>query len=130
MVHVEGDGRDMLVEEHVQMIAKADFDLVLHHGLLHGSQVDLQVGHKQRVGELDDCAGSRNNDGIALASVDDGRDTLLSGLDRHVGLGVTPNGNHCMSLNMCWSPLESMCGTTCPSSCAKPGGGAAGRSTL
>eukprot|EP00965_Chrysotila_dentata_P199499 6179420-Pleurochrysis_carterae.AAC.3 len=78
----------MLVEEHVQMVAKANFDLVLNHGLLDGSHVDVQVRHKQPVGELDDCAASRNNDGIALASGDDGRKALLSGLDQHVGLGV------------------------------------------
>eukprot|EP00965_Chrysotila_dentata_P121143 4006343-Pleurochrysis_carterae.AAC.2 len=41
---------------------------------------------RSQVGELDDCAG-RNNDGIALASGDDGRDVLLSGLDHHIGLG-------------------------------------------
>eukprot|EP00965_Chrysotila_dentata_P138599 4584682-Pleurochrysis_carterae.AAC.1 len=76
----------MLVEEHVQMVAKADFDLVLLRSLLDGSSVDVQVGHKQRIGELDDCATGRNNDGIALASGDDGRDALLSGLDHHVGL--------------------------------------------
>eukprot|EP00965_Chrysotila_dentata_P112989 3733185-Pleurochrysis_carterae.AAC.2 len=75
------------MEEHVQMVAKADFDLVLHHGLLNGSQVDIQVRHQQRVGELDECAAGRNNNGVALASVNDGRDALLSGLDYHTGLG-------------------------------------------
>eukprot|EP00965_Chrysotila_dentata_P254324 6211833-Pleurochrysis_carterae.AAC.3 len=70
------------------MVAKADFDLSLHHGLLSdGSQVDIQVGHQQRVGELDDCAAGHNDDGIALASGDDGRDALLSGLGYHIGLG-------------------------------------------
>eukprot|EP00965_Chrysotila_dentata_P009017 293210-Pleurochrysis_carterae.AAC.1 len=71
------------------MVAKADFDLVLHHGLLDGCQVDIQVSRlQQRVGELNDCAAGRNNNGIALASGDDGRDALLSGLDHHIGLGV------------------------------------------
>eukprot|EP00965_Chrysotila_dentata_P100845 3331156-Pleurochrysis_carterae.AAC.1 len=69
------------------MVAKSDSDLVLHHGLLGGSQVDMQVGHQQCVGELDNCAAGRNNDGVALASGDDGRDALLSGLDHHIGLG-------------------------------------------
>eukprot|EP00965_Chrysotila_dentata_P170167 5617200-Pleurochrysis_carterae.AAC.1 len=48
-------------------------------------------------------------------------DTLLSGLDHHLGSGVTPNGNQRMPFNMCRSHLESMQSTTCPSSCAKPG---------
>eukprot|EP00965_Chrysotila_dentata_P254505 6211897-Pleurochrysis_carterae.AAC.3 len=79
----------MLVKAHcVGMVAKADFDLFLHHGLLDKSQVDIQVRHKQRVGKLDDCAAGRNNDGIALVCGNDGRDTaLLSGLDSHIGLG-------------------------------------------
>eukprot|EP00965_Chrysotila_dentata_P179869 5938832-Pleurochrysis_carterae.AAC.1 len=115
----------MLVEEHVQMVAKADFDLVLHHGLLDGSKVDIQVRHKQRVGELNDCAAGRNNDGTALAPKDDGRDSLLSGLDHHIGLGGHAKQEsaqvveHVLHKNsMCH--MESMCSTTCPSSCTKP----------
>eukprot|EP00965_Chrysotila_dentata_P242273 6204778-Pleurochrysis_carterae.AAC.1 len=84
-----GDELVMLVEEHVQIVAKADFDLVLHHGLLDGSQVEIQVRHQQRVGELDECAAGRSNDGIALASDgDDGRKALLSGIDRHYIFGL------------------------------------------
>eukprot|EP00965_Chrysotila_dentata_P195422 6176980-Pleurochrysis_carterae.AAC.4 len=64
------------------MVAKADSDLVLNHSLLDGSQVDIQVRHQRRVGELDDWAAGRNNTGTTLGSRDDGRDALLSGLDR------------------------------------------------
>eukprot|EP00965_Chrysotila_dentata_P260275 6213845-Pleurochrysis_carterae.AAC.2 len=78
----------MLVEEHVQMVARADLGLVLQHGLLDGTQVDMvQVRHQQRVGELDDCAAGRNNDSMALASGDNGRDALLTSLDHHIWLG-------------------------------------------
>eukprot|EP00965_Chrysotila_dentata_P201619 6180664-Pleurochrysis_carterae.AAC.5 len=86
LARVEGGGLVVLVEKHVQMLGKATFNLVLHHGLLNGSQVDVQVRHQQRT-VLIDCAAGRNNHGIALASGDDGRDALLSGLDAHVGLG-------------------------------------------
>eukprot|EP00965_Chrysotila_dentata_P100394 3317160-Pleurochrysis_carterae.AAC.1 len=69
------------------MVANADPDLVQHHSLLDGSPVDIQLRHQQRVGELDGCAAGRNNGGIALASGDEVRDALLSGLDHHIGLG-------------------------------------------
>eukprot|EP00965_Chrysotila_dentata_P000998 32525-Pleurochrysis_carterae.AAC.2 len=39
------------------------------------------------VNSLNDCAASRNNYGIALASGDDGWETLLSGPDHLIGLG-------------------------------------------
>eukprot|EP00965_Chrysotila_dentata_P177866 5874956-Pleurochrysis_carterae.AAC.1 len=78
----------MHVENHVQMLlAEADFDLVLHHGLLDRGQADAQVGHQQRVGELDDRAAVCNYDDVALASGDNGWYALLSGLDHHVRLG-------------------------------------------
>eukprot|EP00965_Chrysotila_dentata_P201892 6180811-Pleurochrysis_carterae.AAC.1 len=113
----------MFVKEHVQMVAKADFDLVLHHGhLLDASQVDIQVRHKHCVGELDDCAAGRNNDDIALASGDDEQDTLLSGLHHRIGLGGHAKRKPAYVVeHMCWSHLESMYSTTCPSSCAKSG---------
>eukprot|EP00965_Chrysotila_dentata_P029984 998621-Pleurochrysis_carterae.AAC.2 len=70
------------------MVAKADFDLFLHHGLLDKSQADIKLVHQQRVGELDDCAAGRNNNGIAVAAGDDERDALFRGLDHHhIGLG-------------------------------------------
>eukprot|EP00965_Chrysotila_dentata_P263204 6214783-Pleurochrysis_carterae.AAC.5 len=69
------------------MVVKADFYLLLHHGLLNGSQVDIKVRHQQRVGELDYCAAGRNNDCNAPAFGHYVRAALLSGLDRHVGLG-------------------------------------------
>eukprot|EP00965_Chrysotila_dentata_P168237 5555761-Pleurochrysis_carterae.AAC.1 len=47
-----------------------------------------------------------------------------------LGSWVMPNGNQRMSLNMCWSHLESTCSTTCPSSCPKPGKVAGRRSTF
>eukprot|EP00965_Chrysotila_dentata_P087658 2893858-Pleurochrysis_carterae.AAC.2 len=79
----------MHVEDHqVQMLTEASFDLVLHHhGLLFRGQDDVQVGHQQRIGELDDRSAVCNYDGVALASGDDGLYTLLSGLDQHVRLG-------------------------------------------
>eukprot|EP00965_Chrysotila_dentata_P197229 6178072-Pleurochrysis_carterae.AAC.4 len=87
ITRVNGHGFVLLVEEHVEIDAKADFDHVLHHGLLDECQVDIQVRHQQRVGELDNCATCCNNEGIALASGDKGRDALLSGYDHHIGLG-------------------------------------------
>eukprot|EP00965_Chrysotila_dentata_P008779 286264-Pleurochrysis_carterae.AAC.2 len=87
VARVEGDGLIVLVEDDVQMVANADFDLVLHHGLLDGSQVAVQCWHQQHVGELKNCAAGRDNDGIVLAPGDERRYALLSGLDHHVGLG-------------------------------------------
>eukprot|EP00965_Chrysotila_dentata_P191225 6174390-Pleurochrysis_carterae.AAC.1 len=75
----DGDGLVMHVKEHIQMLANAGFDLVLHHGLLDRGQVDIQVGHQQRVGELDDRAAVCNYDGVVLASGDDGWCAFLSG---------------------------------------------------
>eukprot|EP00965_Chrysotila_dentata_P150998 4989594-Pleurochrysis_carterae.AAC.1 len=72
------------------MVAKADFDLVLHHGLLDGSQIDMQVRYQQRVGELNDCAAGRNNDGIAGTMSGTPFSAVLT---TTLGLGITPNGH-------------------------------------
>eukprot|EP00965_Chrysotila_dentata_P085712 2828002-Pleurochrysis_carterae.AAC.1 len=59
--------RDLLavvfVEHHVAVLAEADLNVILHHGLLDQGQVDVQVGHEQRVGELDDGAIRRDHNG-------------------------------------------------------------------
>eukprot|EP00965_Chrysotila_dentata_P035407 1178004-Pleurochrysis_carterae.AAC.4 len=62
----EGGGLIMLVENNIQMIAKADFDLALHHGLFDRGQVDIQVGHQQQVGKLNDCIAGRDNNSMPL----------------------------------------------------------------
>eukprot|EP00965_Chrysotila_dentata_P175190 5782867-Pleurochrysis_carterae.AAC.1 len=53
---------------------------------------DIQVGHQQRIGELDDCATGGDDDGVALAPRHDGWHALLSGLDQHGGLGGDAKG--------------------------------------
>eukprot|EP00965_Chrysotila_dentata_P032975 1098595-Pleurochrysis_carterae.AAC.2 len=83
----------MLVEEHVQMVAKADSDLVLHHGLLDGNH---KSGSSSALVNSMTAPPAATTMALPLPLGTMGGTPCSAILTITLGLRVTPNGNQRM----------------------------------
>eukprot|EP00965_Chrysotila_dentata_P157392 5200003-Pleurochrysis_carterae.AAC.1 len=100
--------------------SKRSFDLVLHHGLLDGSQTS-KLGTSSALVNSTTAPPAATTRALPLPLGTMGLTPFSAVMTITLGSRVTPNGNQRLSLSMCWSHLESIYSTTCPTSCAKPG---------